>query len=52
MYHPAAALRGTTLLNAFKADFVKLKNLLQPTSDIPVASMPQKEDNGGQLSLI
>ena len=52
MYHPAAALRGTTLLNAFKADFVKLKNFLQPASDVPVASTPQKEDNGGQLSLI
>ncbi|KKU78973.1 MAG: Phage DNA polymerase-related protein [Candidatus Amesbacteria bacterium GW2011_GWA2_47_70] len=30
MYHPAAALRGTTMMNAFKADFVKLKNLLAP----------------------
>ena len=31
MYHPAAALRGTTMLMAFKEDFVKLKNLLYPT---------------------
>ena len=30
MYHPAAALRGTTMMNAFKEDFVKLKNLLAP----------------------
>lgn len=34
MYHPAAALRGTTMLNAFKEDFVKLKNLLAPQSKI------------------
>ena len=37
MYHPAAALRGTTMLNAFKEDFVKLKNLLAP--------QPKIEDN-------
>lgn len=30
MYHPAAALRGTTMMNAFKDDFIKLKNLLAP----------------------
>ena len=30
MYHPAAALRGTTMMNAFKEDFIKLKNLLAP----------------------
>lgn len=34
MYHPAAALRGTTMLNAFKEDFVKLKNLLHPVAVI------------------
>ena len=38
MYHPAAALRGTTMMNAFKADFIKLKNLLAP--------QPKIEDNG------
>ncbi|TSC86827.1 MAG: DNA polymerase bacteriophage-type [Microgenomates group bacterium Gr01-1014_16] len=32
MYHPAAALRGTTVLNEFKQDFVKLKNMLNPVS--------------------
>lgn len=37
MYHPAAALRGTTMMNAFKDDFAKLKNLLAP--------QPKKEDN-------
>lgn len=32
MYHPAAALRGTGVLNEFKQDFNKLKNLLNPVS--------------------
>ena len=44
MYHPAAALRGTTMMNAFKEDFVKLKNLLAP--------QPKIEDNSpSQTSL-
>ena len=34
MYHPAAALRGTTMMNAFREDFVKLKNLLAPQAKI------------------
>lgn len=37
MYHPAAALRGTSMMNAFKDDFAKLKNLLAP--------QPKIEDN-------
>ena len=37
MYHPAAALRGTAMMNAFKEDFAKLKNLLAP--------QPKIEDN-------
>lgn len=28
MYHPAAALRGTTVLNEFKSDFIKLKHAI------------------------
>lgn len=28
MYHPAAALRGTVIMNAFKSDFIKLKSAL------------------------
>lgn len=28
MYHPAAALRGTKVMNIFKDDFIKLKNAL------------------------
>lgn len=43
MYHPAAALRGTTMLNAFKADFVKLKTFL--SSKTPLAEETKKEDN-------
>jgi len=34
MYHPAAALRGTTMMNAFRDDFAKLKNLLAPQAKI------------------
>ncbi len=29
MYHPAAALRGTRVMNLFQADFAKLKNALE-----------------------
>jgi len=43
MYHPAAALRGTTMLSAFKADFVKLKTFL--SSKTPLAEETKKEDN-------
>lgn len=46
MYHPAAALRGTTMLNAFKEDFVKLKNLLHP-----VAVIAEKDPDLVQKSL-
>lgn len=28
MFHPAAALRGTTIMNAFRSDFIKLKSAL------------------------
>lgn len=49
MYHPAAALRGTTMLNAFKEDFLKLKNLLNQK---PLAEEEKKEDNTvNQLGL-
>ncbi len=43
MYHPAAALRGTSILNAFKEDFTKLKNFLG--SKMPVVEEVKKEDN-------
>ncbi|MEK7101445.1 MAG: uracil-DNA glycosylase [Patescibacteria group bacterium] len=46
MYHPAAALRGTTMLMAFKEDFVKLKNLLYP-----VAVIAEKDPDLVQKSL-
>ncbi len=58
MFHPAAALRGTTVMNQFKEDFVKLKNALEyfetmgtiPSSIEKVnESNPQKTT---QLSLI
>lgn len=35
MYHPAAALRGTGTFNEFKADFVKLNNLINQSTPAP-----------------
>ncbi len=56
MYHPAAALRGTRVMNLFKADFNKLKNALdyfQTMGELPselddTPPPPTKQ----QLSLI
>jgi DNA polymerase len=50
MYHPAAALRGTTMMNEFKNDFVKLKEFLQ-TLNQPVAQKTKIEDNVAQLGF-
>ena len=49
MYHPAAALRGTTVLNEFKQDFVKLKNMLNPVSVQP--NIPEEKPVITQPSL-
>lgn len=40
MYHPAAALRGTGTLNEFKADFVKLNNLINQSAPQVIESPP------------
>lgn len=49
MYHPAAALRGTGILNEFKQDFNKLKNLLNPVS-VP-QNIPEEKPIVTQTSL-
>ena len=49
MYHPAAALRGTTVLNEFKQDFIKLKNMLNPVS--PTQNIPEEKPVVTQPSL-
>lgn len=49
MYHPAAALRGTTVLNEFKMDFAKLKNLLNQSA--PVQILPADLPQPAQASL-
>lgn len=50
MYHPAAALRGTTMMNAFREDFVRLKEFLELINK-PVAKETIKEDNVSQMGL-
>ncbi|MBI2008719.1 uracil-DNA glycosylase [Candidatus Amesbacteria bacterium] len=49
MYHPAAALRGTGVLNEFKQDFNKLKNLLNPVA--PPQNIPEGKPVTMQPSL-
>lgn len=58
LYHPAAALRSTQLLNTFKADFAKLPQLLNTLNGTPAheskpttESKPEEPQNQ-QLSLI
>lgn len=54
LYHPAAALRSTQLLNVFKADFAKLPQLLKTINE-PPAPEPEPEitePETQQLSLI
>lgn len=51
MYHPAAALRGTTMMNAFKEDFVKLKNLLAPQVKIEDNKQDIDTKQHGQLDI-
>ncbi len=43
MYHPAAALRGTRVMNLFKADFIKLKNALDYFQTM--GELPQELDD-------
>ena len=50
MYHPAAALRGTTMMNAFKEDFIRLKEFLD-LIDKSVVKEAKIEDNLNQMGL-
>ena len=59
MYHPAAALRGTRVMNLFKADFVKLKNALEyfkTMGELPTqlddTPLEDQSPSNQQLSLI
>ena len=53
MFHPAAALRGTGVMEEFKEGFKKLKDIvagkstidLPPARQAPVSGMKQKKDN-------
>ena len=57
MFHPAAALRGTEVMNKLKADFIKIPNLLkgeekvaEETPKAEVKEAPKPEES--QLSLL
>lgn len=59
MFHPAAALRGTTVMNQFKEDFHKLSNALEYVKTM--SKLPSEEEikttdpsspSNDQLSLI
>jgi DNA polymerase len=53
MYHPAAALRNPQMMRDFKADFIKLKNLLQPTKEDQKREVkPEPEPEITQLNLL
>ncbi len=58
LYHPAAALRSTQLLNTFKADFAKLPQLLNTLNGTTVSALKPAEESKPevpqtqQLSLI
>ena len=52
MYHPAAALRGNTMLAAFETDFLKNKELLDnPEAFLEKFSDSEKEDSSDQVKL-
>lgn len=50
MFHPAAALRGTTTMNMFKADFAKLKTLLDAT-EMAIIKETSNKSEPAQTSL-
>ncbi len=55
MYHPAAALRGTRVMNLFKADFIKLKNALdyfETMGELPTELDDTPSSSRQQLSFI
>ena len=52
MYHPAAALRGNTMLAAFETDFLKNKELLDnPEAFLEKFSDSEKADSSDQVKL-
>lgn len=52
MFHPAAALRDGNTMASFKADFIKLKQLLAPKQNIIMESKTDHKDPHQQLNLI
>lgn len=57
MYHPAAALRATSMLHTFEQDFMKLKGLLSPapkseTDPEATQANSSSKKQGEQLQLV
>ena len=52
MYHPAAALRNSTIRGALERDFLKLPGLLEATPVTPPATPPPSEPQTAQLGLL
>jgi len=48
MYHPAAALRGTTVMNIFKQDFAKLKSALDYFNELGSIESFSDSDNSDE----
>ena len=52
MYHPAAALRNSTIRAALERDFLKLPGLLEATPATAPATPPPSEPQSSQLGLL
>ena len=52
MYHPAAALRNSTIRAALERDFLKLPSLLEATPAPAPATPPPSEPQSSQLGLL
>ena len=52
MYHPAAALRNSTIRAALERDFLKLPSLLEATPATAPATPPPSEPQSTQLGLL
>lgn len=51
MYHPAAALRAGAVLESFRQDFQKLKNLVTTPAPAPAMDLPTKPKADNQPTL-
>jgi len=52
MFHPAAALRNPKTMIDFKGDFIKLKNILNPSQKAKKIASPDSNNQTTQLNLL